>query len=197
MERSWWKNTLNWSNNKWGLDKLRKVMMYKTWFAGFKILRTVFVGSSWELQELLKFWTGWSVPPQHLYVEVSPDKARPEASTCMTTLKLPLKRQSYKNFKESLEASVQSTKFGFGMIWFKKNQSFLYWMSVSSDFNVILFLNSFACRIYIFLTVIWENGFQLLDSHVRPLSLEYNTFKFFFFFYWSRHVWCLHYSAIF
>ncbi|XP_049419864.1 uncharacterized protein LOC125881002 isoform X2 [Epinephelus fuscoguttatus] len=47
-------------------------------------------GSSQELQLLLKFWTGWSIPPQHLYVEVSPEITLPVTSTCLTTLKLPL-----------------------------------------------------------------------------------------------------------
>lgn len=73
-------------------------------------------GSSWELNQLLKFWTGWSIPPQHLYVEVSPEITMPAASTCMTMLKLPLKCPSYQTFKENLEASVRSTEFGFGMI---------------------------------------------------------------------------------
>lgn len=73
-------------------------------------------GSSQELHNLLRFWTGWSIPPQHLYVEVSPEVTMPVASTCMTTLKLPQKSSSYQTFKENLEASIRSTEFGFGMI---------------------------------------------------------------------------------
>lgn len=76
----------------------------------------VFVGSSQELHKLLKVWTGWSIPPQHLYVEVSPDLTLPVASTCLTTLKLPLKCPTYQAFKENLEASVRSTDYGFGML---------------------------------------------------------------------------------
>ncbi|XP_049906331.1 uncharacterized protein LOC126393928 [Epinephelus moara] len=73
-------------------------------------------GSSQELQLLLKFWTGWSIPPLQLYAEVSPEITLPVASTCLTTLKLPLKCQNDQAFKENLEASVRSTEFGFGMI---------------------------------------------------------------------------------
>ncbi|XP_036069395.1 uncharacterized protein LOC112157469 [Oryzias melastigma] len=73
-------------------------------------------GSSQELQQLLKFWTGWCIPPQQLYVEVSPDIGMPVASTCMTTLKLPQKCPTYQAFKDNLEAAVKSTCFGFGMI---------------------------------------------------------------------------------
>ncbi|XP_023811216.1 uncharacterized protein LOC110014692 isoform X2 [Oryzias latipes] len=73
-------------------------------------------GSSQELHQLLKFWTGWSIPPQQLYVEVSSDICMPVASTCMTTLKLPQKCPSYQTFKENLAAAVRSTEFGFGMI---------------------------------------------------------------------------------
>ncbi|XP_061582496.1 uncharacterized protein LOC133447875 [Cololabis saira] len=73
-------------------------------------------GSSRELNQLLKFWTGWSIPPQHLYVEVSNGITLPVASTCLTTLKLPLKCPNYHSFKVNLDASVGSTEFGFGMI---------------------------------------------------------------------------------
>ncbi|RVE61339.1 hypothetical protein OJAV_G00169860 [Oryzias javanicus] len=73
-------------------------------------------GSSQELHRLLKFWTGWCIPPQQLYVEVSGDIGLPVASTCMTTLKLPQKCATYQTFKDNLEAAVGSTDFGFGMI---------------------------------------------------------------------------------
>ncbi|KAJ8270424.1 hypothetical protein GJAV_G00114420 [Gymnothorax javanicus] len=73
-------------------------------------------GTSEELHRLIQFWTGWTILPQHLYVEVSSDLTLPVASTCLTTLKLPLKCCSYEAFTENLQASVRSTKFGFGRI---------------------------------------------------------------------------------
>ncbi|XP_065109922.1 uncharacterized protein [Paramisgurnus dabryanus] len=73
-------------------------------------------GSPAELCELVKFWTGWAVLPQHLYVEVSPDLSFPVASTCLTTLKLPLKCKTFLGFTQAMRAAVSSTKFGFGLV---------------------------------------------------------------------------------
>ncbi|XP_057213283.1 uncharacterized protein LOC130568441 isoform X2 [Triplophysa rosa] len=73
-------------------------------------------GSPAELCELLKFWTGWAVLPQHLYVEVSPDLSLPVASTCLTTLKLPLRCRTFLAFTQAMRAAVSSTRFGFGLI---------------------------------------------------------------------------------
>lgn len=70
-----------------------------------------------ELRELLKFWTGWAVLPQHLYVEVSPDLSLPVASTCLTTLKLPLRCRTFLAFTQAMRAAVSSTRFGFGLVW--------------------------------------------------------------------------------
>lgn len=63
-------------------------------------------GSTAELQELLKFWTGWAVLPQHLYVEVLPDLSFLVASTCLTTLKLPLKYRTSLGFTQVMRAAV-------------------------------------------------------------------------------------------
>lgn len=65
---------------------------------------------------LIRFWTGWGVPPENLFVEVSPDVTLPVASTCLVTLKLPLNCQTYKTFKDNLNASVKSSEFGFGLV---------------------------------------------------------------------------------
>uniref|UniRef100_A0A8C1P360 HECT domain-containing protein n=1 Tax=Cyprinus carpio TaxID=7962 RepID=A0A8C1P360_CYPCA len=66
-------------------------------------------GSPAELCELMKFWTGWTVLPQHLYVEVSPDLTLPVASTCLTTLKLPLRCRTFLAFTQAMRAAVSST----------------------------------------------------------------------------------------
>ncbi|KTF93731.1 hypothetical protein cypCar_00032262 [Cyprinus carpio] len=73
-------------------------------------------GSPAELCELMKFWTGWTVLPQHLYVEVSPDLTLPVASTCLTTLKLPLRCRTFLAFTQAMRAAVSSTRFGFGLV---------------------------------------------------------------------------------
>ncbi|KAI2646679.1 Neurobeachin [Labeo rohita] len=73
-------------------------------------------GSPAELCELLKFWTGWAVLPQHLYAEVSPDLSLPVVSTCLTTLKFPLRCRTFLTFTQAMRAAVSSTRFGFGLI---------------------------------------------------------------------------------
>lgn len=85
-------------------------------YLGIKYFTQTDTGSPAELCELLKFWTGWAVLPQHLYVEVSHDLSLPVASTCLTTLKLPLRCRTFLAFTQAMRAAVSSTRFGFGLI---------------------------------------------------------------------------------
>lgn len=82
----------------------------------FPVFNGIVTGSSEELQDLLRFWTGWAVLPEHLYVEMSPYQSMPTAPTCLTTLKIPLRCRTYDDFAVNINAAVKSTKFGFGMI---------------------------------------------------------------------------------
>ncbi|XP_057692292.1 uncharacterized protein LOC130915989 [Corythoichthys intestinalis] len=63
--------------------------------------------SSQCLQELLKFWHGWEVPPNNLYVEVVRGQM-PQSSTCMETLRLPSHYTKYEDFCEALNAACFS-----------------------------------------------------------------------------------------
>ncbi|XP_049329693.1 uncharacterized protein LOC125795235 isoform X1 [Astyanax mexicanus] len=72
-------------------------------------------GTSDELLELLKFWVGWAVLPQHLYVKVK-KVSMPTAVTCFETLKIPGHYLSYREFKMDLAAAVSTTDSGFGLV---------------------------------------------------------------------------------
>ncbi|KAK1175612.1 hypothetical protein AOXY_G286 [Acipenser oxyrinchus oxyrinchus] len=54
--------------------------------------------SSAELSDLVKFWIGWAILPQHLNVEVTSDMKMPTAATCMETIKLPGQYTEYSHF---------------------------------------------------------------------------------------------------
>ncbi|KAG9277967.1 hypothetical protein AMEX_G5744 [Astyanax mexicanus] len=72
-------------------------------------------GTSDELLELLKFWVGWAVLPQHLYVKVK-KVSMPTAVTCFEILKIPGHYLSYREFKMDLAAAVSTTDSGFGLV---------------------------------------------------------------------------------
>ncbi|KAI7789827.1 uncharacterized protein LOC130549524 [Triplophysa rosa] len=73
-------------------------------------------GTPEELLQLIQFWVGWALLPQHLYVEVSSDITMPTASTCRETIKLPVKYSTYESFCKDLKAAVSSTETGFGLV---------------------------------------------------------------------------------
>lgn len=68
-----------------------------------------------ELCNLLKFWVGWAVLPQSLYVKVK-SVSLPTAVTCFETLHLPGHYTSFDKFKRDLQASVSTTDSGFGLV---------------------------------------------------------------------------------
>ena len=68
------------------------------------------------LKDLLKFWTGWEVPPTLLKLEVV--RARyPTSATCYNTLKLPSHYTSAKALKEDLSFCLTTVVHGFGNMW--------------------------------------------------------------------------------
>ncbi|XP_024139528.1 uncharacterized protein LOC112153494 [Oryzias melastigma] len=72
--------------------------------------------SSSELRQLVQFWTGWTVVPEQMTVEVEADLTFPVASTCFTTLKIPGRYETFPEFSNSLKAAVATTQFGFGRV---------------------------------------------------------------------------------
>lgn len=68
-----------------------------------------------ELCNLLKFWVGWAVLSQHLYVKVK-SVSLPMAVTCFETLHLPGHYTSFDKFKIDLKAAVSTADTGFGLV---------------------------------------------------------------------------------
>ncbi|XP_028451196.1 uncharacterized protein LOC114566707 [Perca flavescens] len=71
--------------------------------------------NSEKLKYLIKFWVGWVVFPQHLYIEVI-SGLLPKSKTCLETLQIPGHHTAYKDFEEALEAAVHTADTGFGFI---------------------------------------------------------------------------------
>ncbi|KAG9262440.1 hypothetical protein AMEX_G24214 [Astyanax mexicanus] len=71
--------------------------------------------SSDELKSLLKFWVGWEVPALSLTVEVIACNL-PKSSTCFETLRLPAHYKDFSKFKEELQACINTSDTGFGLV---------------------------------------------------------------------------------
>ncbi|XP_026101665.1 uncharacterized protein LOC113073000 isoform X1 [Carassius auratus] len=71
--------------------------------------------NSESLKDLLKFWVGWVIFPQHLYIKVT-SGLLPKSKTCYETLQIPGDHTGYSNFKEALEGAVRTADTGFGFI---------------------------------------------------------------------------------
>ncbi|KAG7455552.1 hypothetical protein MATL_G00257890 [Megalops atlanticus] len=68
-----------------------------------------------ELQNLVKFWTGWEVLPTSLSVEVVTGRY-PTASTCYETLRIPCHYKDYTLFQSDILASISTCHAGFGLV---------------------------------------------------------------------------------
>ncbi|XP_039657012.1 uncharacterized protein LOC120559389 isoform X2 [Perca fluviatilis] len=68
-----------------------------------------------QLKRLLQFWTGWELLPSELALEVVSSDF-PKSSTCFETLRLPAHYNDYKAFASDIQACLNSTDTGFGLI---------------------------------------------------------------------------------
>ncbi|KAL2085043.1 hypothetical protein ACEWY4_020561 [Coilia grayii] len=71
------------------------------------------------LAKLVKFWTGWEVPPDKLNMEIVKSRGRnhlPTASTCYERLRIPDHYSTYSSLKSDLMVCVESVDSGFGLI---------------------------------------------------------------------------------
>lgn len=73
------------------------------------------IANSESLKDLLKFWVGWVIFPQHLYIKVT-SGLLPKSKTCYETLQIPGDHTGYSNFKEALEGAVRTADTGFEFI---------------------------------------------------------------------------------
>ncbi|KAJ8333841.1 hypothetical protein SKAU_G00411600 [Synaphobranchus kaupii] len=71
--------------------------------------------NSEKLKDLLTFWVGWVILPQHLYIEVT-SGLLPKSRTCHEILEVPGHHTSYQQFRKALEGAVQTADTGFGLI---------------------------------------------------------------------------------
>lgn len=78
-------------------------------------LNSYSIATSTQLKGLLKFWTGWEVLPGELTVEVVKSDY-PKSSTCFETLRLPAHYHDYDTFVSDIQACLNSTDFGFGLV---------------------------------------------------------------------------------
>ncbi|XP_060756704.1 G2/M phase-specific E3 ubiquitin-protein ligase-like isoform X2 [Neoarius graeffei] len=71
------------------------------------------------LSKLVKFWTGWEVPPSTLNIEIVKSRGRNHlltASTCYERLRIPDHYCSYSGLKSDLMVCVESVDSGFGLV---------------------------------------------------------------------------------
>ncbi|CAL9689655.1 unnamed protein product [Knipowitschia caucasica] len=68
-----------------------------------------------ELQNLIKFWTGWEILPISLSVEVVTGRYV-TAATCLEMLRIPCHYKDYDGFHSDLLASISTCHTGFGLV---------------------------------------------------------------------------------
>ncbi|XP_041864787.1 uncharacterized protein LOC121654633 [Melanotaenia boesemani] len=68
-----------------------------------------------QLKALLKFWTGWELLPSELTLEIV-NSDLPKSSTCFETLRLPAHYHDYQVFVTDLQACLNTTDTGFGLV---------------------------------------------------------------------------------
>lgn len=76
---------------------------------------SLFLASPKSLEQLLKFWTGWEVPPKSLDLEVVSQAGLPKSSTCFCLLKLPNHYLEYETFEADMTMVTSVTDVGFGL----------------------------------------------------------------------------------
>ncbi|XP_051996378.1 uncharacterized protein LOC127653648 [Xyrauchen texanus] len=69
-----------------------------------------------DIEQLVTFWVGWAILPQHLYVEVSNSIKMPTAFTCTEKINLPSHYTNYMDFQADLKAAMSTSESGFGLI---------------------------------------------------------------------------------
>ncbi len=69
---------------------------------------SLFIASSKALGQLMKFWTGWEIPPKCLDIVVESEAELPKASTCFCLLKLPKRYYEYERFAEDMTMAIGS-----------------------------------------------------------------------------------------
>ncbi|KAF4110455.1 hypothetical protein G5714_009707 [Onychostoma macrolepis] len=69
-----------------------------------------------DLEQLVTFWVGWAILPEHLYVEVTDSVKMPTAFTCSENIKLPSHYTNFMDFEADLKAAVSTFESGFGLV---------------------------------------------------------------------------------
>nr|XP_023665259.1 uncharacterized protein LOC111842646 isoform X1 [Paramormyrops kingsleyae] len=75
--------------------------------------------SSESLKNLMRFWVGWEVPPQHLKLEVVQSRGPnhlPTAATCSERLRLPNHYRKFEELRADLTVCLLSVDTGFGLV---------------------------------------------------------------------------------
>ncbi|KAI9523810.1 hypothetical protein NQZ68_024332 [Dissostichus eleginoides] len=68
-----------------------------------------------QLKALLQFWTGWELLPSELTLKVVSSDF-PKSATCFETLRLPAHYHDYEAFVTDIQACLNSTDTGFGLV---------------------------------------------------------------------------------
>ena len=73
------------------------------------------IGTTTELKNLVKFWTGWEILPTSFSVEIVKGRY-PTAATCYETLRIPGHYKDYISFKSDIHACISTSNTGFGPV---------------------------------------------------------------------------------
>lgn len=77
---------------------------------------TVFTATALDLEQLVTFWVGWAILPEHLYVEVTDSVKMSTAFTCSENIKLSSHYTNFMDFEADLKAAVSTTESGCGLV---------------------------------------------------------------------------------